>query len=94
MAQLIVLAAASAALILAVVVHLVDVFWARRLVARKRVLVRLHSGTALTGVLWQRRGRLLVLKQATLLEVDAEPAQMDGDVVVDRDQVEFLQVTG
>lgn len=94
MAQFIVLTLASLALVGAVAVHLIDVFWSRRLMARKRVLVNLRSGSAMTGVLWQRRGRTLVLKQAQLLEPGSEPAAMDGAVVVDRDQVEFVQVAG
>lgn len=92
MAQLIVLTIASAVLVAAIVLHGIDVFWSRRLMVRKRVLVSLRSGNALTGVLWQRRGRLLVLKSASLHEPGAAPAVIDGDVVVDRAQVEHVQV--
>lgn len=77
-----------------VVVHIVDVVWARRLMVRRRVLVNLRSGSAITGLLWVRRGRTLVLKSAELLEQGAAPVVMDGDVIVDRDQVEYVQAAG
>lgn len=77
-----------------VVVHIVDTLWARRLMVRRRVLVNLRSGRAVTGTLWVRRGRAVVLKSAELLEPGSPPVPMDGDVIVDRDQVEFVQVAG
>lgn len=91
MAELIVLSLGVLAIAGAVVWHLVDVVWARRLVVRRRVLVNLHSGRAITGVLWARRGRSLVLKSAELLEPGNAPVVMDGDVILDRDQVEYVQ---
>lgn len=78
----------------AVAWHAVDVFSTRRLASRQRVLVALRSGRAVTGVLWARRGRSLVLKSAEMLEPGQEAILMDGDVVLDRDQVEYVQVAG
>lgn len=75
----------------AVVWHWLDLFAARRLTVRQRVLVQLRSGKAFTGVLWARRGRSLVVKSAELLEPGSAPVVMDGDVILDRDQVEFVQ---
>ena len=77
-----------------VIVHVVDVIWARRLMVRRRVLVNLRSGSAVTGLLWSRRGRVLVLKSAELLEQGSAPVVMDGDVILDRDQVEYVQAAG
>lgn len=94
MAQFIVLTLASLALVGAVAWHLIDIAWARRLAFRRRVLVSLRSGSAVTGVLWARRGRTLVLKSAELLEPGSAAVPMDGDVVLDRDQVEYVQVAG
>jgi len=65
-----------------------------RLSLRARVLVALVDGKALRGVLWARRGRLLVLRDATLIETGTAPVDMDGDVLVDRDRVEFVQAVG
>lgn len=56
-----------------------------------RVLVNLVDGSALDGVLVQRRGQLLVLADATLLTASHEPTRLDGEVYVERAKVLFLQ---
>lgn len=56
-----------------------------------RVLVNLVDGSAIDGLLIEKRGPLLVLGDAALLTTDAEPAQMDGHVYVERTQVLFIQ---
>jgi hypothetical protein len=56
-----------------------------------RVLVNLIDGSAIDGVLLGRRGPLLMLGDASLLTTNAEPAQMDGRVYVERSQVLFIQ---
>lgn len=94
MAELVVLAVGMAAIVGAVGWHLTELVWARRVMIRRRVLVNLTSGQAVNGVLWARRGRLLVLKDAQLLEPGAEPTAMDGDVVIGRERVEFVQAVG
>lgn len=63
-------------------------------VVRKRVVVNLRNGRAFEGVLYAQRGPLLVLKNATLHEPGAAPAGVDGEVVVERSAVDFIQVTG
>ena len=65
-----------------------------RLALRARVLVSLLDGKAMNGVLWSRRGRLLVLRDVTLIEPGASPVDMDGEVILDRGRVEFVQVAG
>jgi hypothetical protein len=92
--ELTVMGVAALVLIGVVAWHVVDVVWARRLVARRRVLVNLRSGRAMNGVMWSRRGRTLVLQQVELIEPGSAAVVMDGMVVVDRDQVEFVQVAG
>ena len=93
MAQLVVLTFATLILCAGVGVHAWDRIGANRLAARSRVLVQLHSGKAFTGVQWRRRGRLLVLKGAEMLEPNNQPAAMDGDVVIDRAEVDLHAVT-
>lgn len=66
-------------------------FWWRRTAVRKRVVVNLQ-GSAFRGVLWAKRGPLLVLRHAELLEAGREPMPLDGEVVVERSRVEFIQV--
>ncbi len=92
--ELVVLTVAVLCIAGALIWHGLDLFSARRLAARKRVLVSLRSGRAVTGVLWTQRGRSLVLKSAELLEPGSEAVPMDGDLLLDRDQVEWVQVAG
>ncbi|WP_432027452.1 hypothetical protein [Streptomyces sp. 1222.5] len=63
----------------------------RRTALRKRVVVNL-SDKAFAGVLWAKRGPLLVLRDAELLEPGREPQRIDGEVVIERARVEFTQV--
>ncbi len=66
-------------------------FWWRRTAVRKRVVVNL-ADKAFSGVLWAKRGPLLVLRDAELLEAGREPQRVDGEVVIERAKVEFMQV--
>lgn len=63
----------------------------RRTALRKRVVVNL-ADKAFSGVLWAKRGPLLVLRDAELLEAGREPQRVDGEVVIERSKVEFTQV--
>ena len=69
-------------------------FWWRPPCVLRTVIVVLRSDdeTALRGVLWQSRGPWLVLRDVELLKPAAAPARVDGDAVVHRDNVAFLQV--
>ena len=77
-----------------IVVMLVQHFRNEHLSLRKRVLVNLNDGKAMDGVLYARRGRLLVLRNVTLLEPGTNPVDVDGVVIVDRDRVDFVQASG
>ena len=60
---------------------------------RRRVLVNLVDGRAFDGILYRRRGRLLDLRDAHLLEPGGtDPIAIDGSVIVERDRVAFIQV--
>lgn len=63
----------------------------RRTAVRRRVVVNL-ADKAFDGVLWAKRGPLLVLRDARLLEAGREPQPIDGEVVIERGRVEFVQV--
>ncbi|MFE6126798.1 hypothetical protein ACFQ6Q_00775 [Streptomyces sp. NPDC056437] len=63
----------------------------RRTAVRKRVVVNL-ADKAFDGVLWAKRGPLLVLRDASLLEAGREPQRIDGEIVIERSRVEFMQV--
>lgn len=62
----------------------------RRLLVRRRVIVNLKGGTALSGVLFTQRGPLLVLRNATLHE-SGQRIPVDGEAVVEREQVDWIQ---
>ena len=60
----------------------------------KRVIVNLKGtdSPAFRGVLWQRRGGYLVLRDAQMLRPRMEAVVMDGEVLIPVDNIEFLQV--
>lgn len=92
----------SAALLVVVVVAVALAAWfavervaVSRLAVRDRVVVNLLTGQAVKGVLWARRGRYLVLRDAELYEPgNVRPNAMDGEAIVDRDQVLLVQKLG
>ncbi|MDI3330139.1 MAG: hypothetical protein QJR09_05300 [Micrococcus sp.] len=57
----------------------------------RRVIVNLKSGRGVDGVLVRRSGPLLFLKNALLLEEGRDPVPLDGETVIERSEVEFLQ---
>ncbi|MFF7259479.1 hypothetical protein ACFZCL_04185 [Streptomyces sp. NPDC008159] len=63
----------------------------RRTAVRKKVVVNL-ADKAFMGILWAKRGPLLVLRNAELLEAGRAPQPVDGEVIVERAKVEFTQV--
>ncbi|MEU7066897.1 hypothetical protein [Streptomyces sp. NPDC046161] len=63
----------------------------RRTALRKRVVVNLPD-KAFSGVLWAKRGPLLVLRDVELLEAGRQPQRVDGEIVIERSKVEFMQV--
>lgn len=63
----------------------------RRTAVRRRVVVNLVSGRAVQGVLVKQTGPLLVLKDAHVHEPGSGEAPVDGDIVIERRQVDFIQ---
>ena len=93
MEQLIVL---GAALLLVAVVswHIANDVCDRTLAVRRRVVVSLVDDQAVTGILWRRHRRLVVLRSAQLVQPGREPVGMDGDVVIERDRINWIQIVG
>jgi hypothetical protein len=60
----------------------------------KTVIVNLSDdpSTALQGVLWAVRGPWLTLRDAAVLKGGLPPTRTDGEVIVHRSNVSFLQV--
>lgn len=62
-----------------------------RLAMSRRVVVNLTSGAAIDGVLWDDRGALIVLRDSNL-HSEGGSAPLDGEVIVARDRIDFVQV--
>ena len=61
---------------------------------RHRVVVNLLSGTAVASVLLRQDGPLLFLRDATVHEPAAEPVTADGELLIERTQVDYIQIVG
>lgn len=94
MIELVVLALGVLVIAGGVAWHVVDLAWSRRLVVRRRVLVQLDTGRAVAGTLWSTKANRVVIKSAELFEPGSEPTRMDGDVVIERARVEYIQAVG
>lgn len=58
----------------------------------KSVIVNLKTGTAFRGVVWRQTGGYMVLRNAVVLHRNKESQSVDGEVVVNRSEIEFIQV--
>lgn len=58
----------------------------------RRVIVSTKTGTSFRGLLWRRRRGYLVLRKAQLLKARGEVVPMDGEVVIDVANIDFVQV--
>jgi hypothetical protein len=60
----------------------------------RQVIVNLVDDPAyvLRGVLWSSRGAWLTLRDPAILKPATAPVSLDGDVVIHRARVAFLQV--
>jgi len=68
-------------------------FWRPPALLRSVIVNRKHDPeTAIKGVLWSARGPWLMFKDCALLKSGGPPTPIDGDVVLHRDTVDFLQV--
>lgn len=59
---------------------------------QRKVLVNLLSGNALAGVCTHEARYTLILRGVTVHEPDAEPVTADGEVLIDRANVDFIQL--
>ena len=66
--------------------------WVWRPLVAQRVVVQLDTDHAISGLLVERRGPLLVLADATVHAPDGKSARGDGRSVVERSRVLWVQV--
>lgn len=63
----------------------------KRVVLHRRIVVNLDTGRSFDGVLWAEEGDLIVLRDANLHDPGQEPVPLDGEIVISRARVEFVQ---
>lgn len=63
-----------------------------RLVKARKVVVNLRSGQAIEGLLVRQSGPLLFLAEAQLHEGNSSPVPIDGQAVIERPGVDFIQL--
>jgi small nuclear ribonucleoprotein (snRNP)-like protein len=63
----------------------------RKVLVLRRVIVNLVDGSSIQGVLYRDPGNLIVLKDAIYHEPGNEPIPLDGDTVIERTKVLFIQ---
>ena len=85
------IAVASAVVVVAVLVGALAPRLAWRRLVRRRVVVVLDNERVIEGVLWARRGSLMVLRDASVHEQGRQTAA-DGELVIDRSRVQWVQV--
>lgn len=59
---------------------------------KRKVIVNTKTGKAFRGILWKLSFRLVILRNSELLKPKGETIPIDGELVVLRDEVEFIQV--
>ncbi len=55
-------------------------------------IVNLKSNKAFRGVIWQRKGGYLVLRNAELLKAKGETVEIVGEVAIPERDIEFIQL--
>ena len=59
---------------------------------KRRVVVNTKTDRAFRGVLWRKAWGYLVLRDAEMIKPGGETVRMDGELVIERANVDFLQV--
>jgi small nuclear ribonucleoprotein (snRNP)-like protein len=59
---------------------------------RERVLVNLIEGDTFAGILHARRGPLLYLRDVSVIGADGVPSKVDGEILIERHRVDFIQL--
>ena len=63
----------------------------RKVLLLRQVVVNLVDGSSIQGVFYRDPGTLIVLKNAVYMEPGAEPVALDGETVIERQKVLFVQ---
>lgn len=58
----------------------------------RQVIVNTRTDRAFRGVLWKQRRGYLILRNAEMLRAKGEVTPMDGEIVIQADNIDFIQV--
>lgn len=58
--------------------------------ARKKAIVNLKTNVSFRGIIWYTTARYIIMRNAEFL--GDNPKNLDGEVVVERKEVQFIQV--
>ncbi|EAS0269371.1 hypothetical protein E7939_22010 [Salmonella enterica] len=61
-------------------------------VVHQRVVINLKSGTAVIGVVTARKRTFCVVRDAQVVEPGSNPVRADGEVLVDRAEIDYIQI--
>lgn len=79
------------AALLAIVRLVMDWAYSWRTLVARHVVINLKTGRGVDGLLIRKSGDLLFLRNATALEPGAQPLPLDGEAIVQRQDVDFIQ---
>lgn len=60
----------------------------------RRVIVTTKTDRTFRGLLWEQRRGFLVLREAEALKDRGAVVPVDGELVIERENVDFIQVIG
>ncbi len=66
--------------------------WLRRYPELRTVIVNTRTRNAFRGVLYERSRRHVLLKNVEMLRAGNESLRMDGDVLIEQDNVDWIQI--
>ncbi|MCQ4119876.1 hypothetical protein [Rhodococcus tibetensis] len=65
----------------------------RRLLIHRRVVVNLRSGNAIAGIVTKSTPKVVIVRDAVVHEHGVAPAPADGEILIERDHIDFIQAT-
>jgi small nuclear ribonucleoprotein (snRNP)-like protein len=60
----------------------------------KRCIVNLKTDKAFRGYMLSENNNIILLKNAELIEPGLEPVSVSGEIVIDKNNIDFIQVIG
>lgn len=63
-----------------------------RFPTKRKAVINTKSDKSFVGIIWERRRDYLILKDAQMLRPREEAIQMDGEVLIFVQDVEFMQL--